>query len=60
MKFSTVLELCFDRARGMFRLCSRYVSTMLEEHLAVLEVRGMHPPCSGCVPTVLDSYFDSA
>ena len=26
---STVLKVCFDRAGGMFRPCSRYVSTVL-------------------------------
>ena len=30
MKFSTVFEVCFDRARCNLRPCSRYVSYVLE------------------------------
>ena len=52
--FSTVLEVCFDRARGMFRPCSRYVSTVLE--VCSDRARGMFLPCSA----VLEVYFECA
>ena len=35
---STVLEAYFDRAKGMLRLCSRYVSTDLRYDLTMHEV----------------------
>ena len=48
-----VFELCFDCARGMFRPCSRYVSTVVD----------CTRPCRHCsryVSTVLEERFDRA
>ena len=60
--FSTVIEVrpcstVFDHARGMFRPCSRYVSTVLEGCFD--RARGMFRPCSRYVSTVLEACFDS-
>ena len=55
-----MLEVCFDRARGMyyqrsivaegmFRPCSRYVLTVLDR------AKGMFRPCSSFVLTKNDS-----
>ena len=46
---STLLQVCFDRARGMFRRCTSQVLTV---------ARGMFPPYSGYVSTVYKVYFD--
>ena len=63
---STDLEVCFDRARGMFRPCSRYVSTVLEVLIVtVLEVCFDHGrpnfdifrPCLRYVSTGLELRF---
>ena len=52
----TVLEVCFDCARGMLRPFSRYVSTVLE--ICFDRSRGMFRPFSRYVLTVLEVCFD--
>ena len=53
---STVPEVTFDTARGIFLPCSRYASTMLEVRFD--RAPGMFPRCSRYISTVLDVGFD--
>ena len=55
---STVPEVSFDSARGIFLSCSRYASTMLEVRFD--RAPGMFPRCSRYISTVHDVDFDSA
>ena len=55
---STVPEVSFDTARGIFLPCSRYASTMLEVRFD--RAPGMFPRCSRYISTELDVGFDSA
>ena len=52
---STVLEVCFERARGMHRPCSRYDSIVHE--VCFDRARVMFRRCSRCVSTVLEVSF---
>ena len=57
---STVLEVCFYRARGVFRpcsgdaanVCSRCIPTVLE--VSFYSARGVFPPCSSNFSTVFE------
>ena len=55
---SIVLEVCFDRARSMFRPRSKYVLTVLQ--LCFDRARGKFRPCSRYVSNVLEACFDRA
>ena len=53
----------FDRAPGMFTQCSRYISTVLDHALTVLEVgfdraQGLFRLCSNFAATVLEVCFE--
>ena len=61
----TVLGVCSDRARVIFRQCSKYFSNVLKVCFDVLKVyfdcaRGRFRHCSRYVLTTLDVYFDRA
>ena len=58
LQVSTVLEICFNRARGRFRMCSRYVSTVLD--VCYNCSRGRFRMCSRYVTTELEVGFECA
>ena len=55
---STVLEVCFDRARGLFRLCLIFVSTVLE--MCFNRLRYLSAVGRGMFRPSLEVFFDHA
>ena len=53
--FSTIHEVCFDRARVMFRLCSWFVSSGLE--VGCDHIRDVFQPCLMYFSTVAPGMF---